>query len=123
MKRNLLILLLVISGAALAKPADTRIRDAKHVALSQCLDENYRRVNPDITPEMMDDRSYLIERYALDNAGVYEKLQKFVTRETRDGHKLTLSLKNPREHTNDVLANCMAFYESPRLDAFVRSLF
>ena len=65
--------------------------------------------------------AFMIERYALDNAGVWKAFQTFVAKETKDFDRLTMSLHPDHAQTaNNVLAQCMNFYESDKLDKYVR---
>lgn len=70
------------------------------------------------------DHSFLVERYALDNAGKWNALRKFVAKETKGFDKLTMSLyPDSAKDGNNVLILCMKFYESEKLDKFAHNLF
>ncbi|MEN0581254.1 hypothetical protein AAIG39_19925 [Phytobacter palmae] len=119
-------LLLTIAVAACctaqAKPKDVTVQDVKHLALKQCLVANYQARTPEgIKAAPSQDASFLVESYALDNAGVWKEFQKFVAKETKNFDKLTMSLHPEHAQTaNNVLAQCISFYESDKLDKYVR---
>ena len=120
------VLLLTVALAACctaqAKPKDVTVQDVKHLALKQCLVANYQARTPEGTQSApSQDASFLVESYALDNAGVWKEFQKFVAKETKNFDKLTMSLHPEHAQTaNNVLAQCISFYESDKLDKYVR---
>jgi len=117
----LLIVLMAMCVGVQAKPKGVTVQDVKHLALKQCLLQNYRDLTPaDTLSAPAHDASFLVESYALGNAGLWDAFQAFVTRETKDFDKLTLSLKDESGKANNVLAQCMTFYESKALDKYVR---
>jgi len=105
-----------------AKPKGVTVLDVKHLALQQCLVANYQARTPEgVRSASSQDASFMTERYALDNAGVWNAFQKFVAKETKDFDRLTMSLHPPHAQTaHNVLAQCMGFYESDKLDKYVR---
>ena len=120
------VLLLTVAIAACctaqAKPKGVTVQDVKHLALKQCLVTNYQARTPEGTQSASSqDASFLVESYALDNAGVWKEFQKFVAKETKNFDQLTMSLHPDHAQTaNNVLAQCMEFYESDKLDKYVR---
>lgn len=107
-----------------AKPKGVTVLDVKHLALQQCLVANYQARTPEgVRSASSQDASFMTERYALDNAGVWNAFQKFVAKETKDFDRLTMSLHPDHAQTaNNVLAQCMGFYESDKLDKYVRKM-
>ncbi|WP_312738241.1 hypothetical protein, partial [Atlantibacter hermannii] len=76
-----------------AKPKGVTVLDVKHLALQQCLVANYQARTPEgVRSASSQDASFMTERYALDNAGVWNAFQKFVAKETKDFDRLTMSL-------------------------------
>lgn len=120
-KTVLLPVLMAMCFGVQAKPKGITVQDVKHLALKQCLSQNYGDLTPaDTFSAPSHDASFKVESYALGNAGVWDAFSQFVSRETQDFDKLTLSLKDESGKANNVLAQCMAFYESQRLDKYVR---
>lgn len=67
------------------------------------------------------DMSFLVKTYALDNAGKWKPFLKFVAKETEGFDRLTMALHpDSAKDANNVLERCMAFYESDKLDKYVR---
>lgn len=116
----MLVIAFGLSAPCLARPKGVTVIQVKNIALQQCLHDSYSRITPDGDGRLRHDSSYLIQRYALDNAGVYQTLQKYVANADKNFHKLTLSLKDESGTANNVFQQCMDFYASPELDAFVR---
>jgi hypothetical protein len=117
----LLTVALAACCAVQAKPKGISVQDVKHLALKQCLLQNYRDLTPSDTFSASDhDASFLVESYALGNAGIWDAFLAFVTRETKDFDKLTMPLKDESGKANNVLAQCIGFYESDKLDKYVR---
>lgn len=121
-KIMLLSVLVAMCFSVQAKPKGITVQDVKHLALKQCLVDNYRDLTPaDTNSAPSHDASFMVESYALGNAGVWDAFLKFVAKETKDYDKLTISLHPDHAQTaNNVLAQCMAFYESDKLDNYVR---
>lgn len=121
-KTVLLSMLVAMCFNVQAKPKGITVSDVKHLALKQCLVGNYRDLTPaDTLSAPSRDASFMVESYALANAGVWDAFVKFVAKETKDYDKLTMSLHPDHAATaNNVLAQCMAFYESDKLDSYVR---
>lgn len=119
-------LLLTVTLAACctvqAKPKGISVQDVKHLALKQCLVANYKARTPeDAQSAPSQDASFIVESYALGNAGVWDDFQKFVGKETKNFDQLTMSLHPDHARTaNNVLAQCIGFYESDKLDKYVR---
>ena len=109
----------LIAAPCAARPKGVTITEVKNIALQQCLNDSYSRA-PDGGGRLRNDRSYLVQRYALDNAGVYRTLEKFVANADKNFHILTLALKDESGTANNVFQQCMDFYASAELDAFVR---
>ena len=118
----LLTIAMVLCCTVQAKPKGITVLDIKHLALQQCLVANYKARTPEgARSAPSQDASFMIERYALDNAGVWKAFQTFVAKETKDFDRLTMSLHPDHAQTsNNVLAQCMNFYESDKLDKYVR---
>lgn len=122
MRSGMLLLAMTLCFTVQAKPKGITVLDVKHLALQQCLVANYKARTPEgerSAPSQ--DASFMIEKYALDNAGVWKAFQKFIAKETKDFERLTMSLHPDHAQTaNNVLAQCMNFYESDKLDKYVR---
>jgi hypothetical protein len=105
-----------------AKPKGITVLDVKHLALKQCLVANYKARTPEgVRSAPSQDASFMVESYALSNAGVWNAFQKFVINETKKFDQLTMSLHPDHAQTaNNVLAQCINFYESKKLDKYVR---
>ncbi|WP_312952779.1 hypothetical protein [Superficieibacter sp.] len=118
----LLSLVMAVSVTAQAKPKGVTVQDVKHLALKQCLQANYKDRTPaEGFSASSHDASFMVESYALGNAGVWEDFLKFVDKETKDFDKLTMSLHpESAKNANNVLAQCMTFYESEALDKYVQ---
>ncbi|EHG7530617.1 hypothetical protein ABL939_17890 [Escherichia albertii] len=121
----LLSLMLVVSYGVQAKQKGISVPDVKYLALKECLTSHYRERTPaDAFFAPGHDHSFLVERYALDNAGKWNALRKFVAKETKGFDKLTMSLyPDSAKDGNNVLILCMKFYESEKLDKFSYNLF
>lgn len=119
-------LLLTVALAACctvqAKPKGISVQDVKHLALKQCLVTNYNARTPEGAQSApSQDASFIVESYALGNAGVWDDFQKFVSKETKNFDQLTLPLHPDHARTaNNVLAQCISFYESDKLNKYVR---
>lgn len=121
----LLSLMLVVSYCVQAKQKGISVPDVKYLALKECLTSHYRERTPaDAFFAPGHDHSFLVERYALDNASQWNTLRKFVAKETKGFDKLTMSLyPDSAKDGNNVLILCMKFYESEKLDKFAHNLF
>ncbi|CAH6662996.1 hypothetical protein [Pseudocitrobacter vendiensis] len=119
-----LSIMLSISCIAQAKPKGITVQDVKHLALKECLTSHYRERTPtDAFSAPAHDSSFLLERYALDNAGKWNAFQKFVAKETKGFSTLTLALHpDSAKDANNIMEQCMSFYESEKLDNYTRSL-
>ena len=121
-KRCAIVILTLVCCTAQAKPKNITVQDVKHMALQKCLNTHYRALTPEGSFMAFNhDVSFLVEGYALANAGLWESFLSYVDRETKGFDKLTMSLKNESGNANNVLAQCLAFYESDRLDRYVRN--
>ncbi|MTH47560.1 hypothetical protein [Intestinirhabdus alba] len=121
-KRWAIAILVLVCCTTQAKPKNITIQDVKYMALQKCLNIHYRALTPEGTFMAFNhDASFLVEGYALANAGLWESFLRYIERETKDFDKLTMSLKNESGKANNVLAQCIAFYESDRLDRYVRN--
>ncbi|WP_126946357.1 hypothetical protein [Xanthomonas sp. BRIP62409] len=116
----LLALSLQVTASAAGAPANRD--DVKAYALQLCLDNNYERSGK-YTSDQLRDRSYLLTTYALDNAkvGATERLHRFVAEQTAGFHRAEVPMKDEarRGPFNRIFAQCMAFYRSPALNAFI----
>lgn len=123
-RKWMLFLVLAVSCSAQAKPKGITAQDVKHLALKECLTSHYRERTPiDAFSAPAHDRSFLFERYALDNAGKWNAFQKFVAKETKGFSTLTLALHpDSAQDANNIMERCMSFYESDKLDKYARSL-
>ncbi|MDR7957511.1 hypothetical protein RIU80_17370 [Salmonella enterica subsp. enterica serovar Gatineau] len=121
-KIMLLSALVAICFSVQAKPTGITVQDVKHLALKQCLVDNYhKRTPPDVFYAPGHDMSFLVKTYALDNAGKWKPFLKFVAKETEGFDRLTMALHpDSAKDANNVLERCMAFYESGKLDKYVR---
>ncbi|EFC7612544.1 TPA: hypothetical protein RY409_003631 [Escherichia albertii] len=124
-RKWILFLVLAVSCSVQAKPKGITVQDVKYLALKECLTSHYRERTPaDAFFAPGHDHSFLVERYALDNAGKWNALRKFVAKETKGFDKLTMSLyPDSAKDGNNVLMLCMKFYESEKLDKFAHNLF
>ncbi len=124
MRTRTLLLTLAIAACCTvqAKPKGITVQDVKHLALKQCLVANYAARTPEGAQSApSQDASFIVESYALGNAGVWEDFQKFVSKETKSFDQLTMPLHPDHARTaNNVLAQCIRFYESDTLDKYVR---
>lgn len=93
------------------------------LALKECLTSHYRERTPaDAFSAPAHDVSFLLERYALDNAGKWNAFQKFVAKETKGFGTLTLALHpDSAKDANNIMERCMSFYESEKLDNYIRN--
>ncbi|MFY2739650.1 hypothetical protein [Pseudocitrobacter faecalis] len=117
-------LVLAVSCSAQAKPKGITVQDVKHLALKECLTSHYRERTPaESFSAPAHDRSFLPERYAFDNAGKWNTFRKFVAKETKGFGTLTLALyPDSAKDANNIMEQCMSFYESEKLDNYARSL-
>lgn len=116
--------MLSMSCIAQAKPKGFTVQDVKHLALKECLTSHYRERTPtDSFSAPAHDHSFLLESYALDNAGKWNAFRKFVAEETKGFGTLTLALHpDSAKDANNIMERCMSFYESEKLDKYARSL-
>ena len=122
-RKWILFLVLAVSCIAQAKPKGITVQDVKHLALKECLTSHYRERTPaDAFSAPAHDVSFLLERYALDNAGKWNAFQKFVAKETNGFGTLTLALHpDSAKDANNIMERCMSFYESEKLDNYIRN--
>ncbi|MBA8499509.1 hypothetical protein HVW15_00480 [Escherichia fergusonii] len=122
-RKWILFLVLAVSCSAQAKPKGITVQDVKHLALKECLTSHYRERTPtDAFSAPAHDRSFLLERYALDNTGKWNAFQKFVAKETKGFSTLTLALHpDSAKDANNIMEQCMSFYESEKLDNYIRN--
>ena len=113
----LLALSLQVTAHAAGKPAN---RDDVNEKTVRPLDAEGSGKD---TADQLRDRSYLLTTYALDNAktGATDRLHRFVAEQTADFHRAEVPMKDEarRGPFNRIFAQCMAFYRSPALNAFI----
>lgn len=103
--------------------------EVKNIALKQCLRDNYNKITPGGDNPLNHDLSYLMENLALGSIADYKtrpetrywELQEYVANAGKNFHKDTLSWLKGEPHimSNTIFEQCMDFYASPELDAFV----
>lgn len=118
-KSTLLIIALLITSALYSQRKED-VKVLKKYALCSCINKNYNRIDStfyssDVT------NSYIIQYYPL-NIDRTKKLIRFIDDNTQDFYKMPPFGSYDAPKANMIFYFCMDFYESKKLDKFVKQL-
>lgn len=120
----LCVLTFSLAGFAHAAPKGPSVERVKQLALKECLDDNYERLQFYKAFDLHD-ASYFVDRVQLDRDGSGRRTQalsNFVKQQTGSFHIGGPPMKNEAGYPiNAIFERCMGFYHSPGLDAFVKN--
>ena len=123
----MLVIAFGLSSPCLAQLKDVTVIQVKNMALQQCLHDSYSRITPGGDSPLNPDHesSYMIQRFIMSSPGNYRtrheeaywRLKEYVANADKNFHKQDRSGMD-----SNIFEQCMDFYASPELDAFVRQL-
>lgn len=116
-------LMCLVATLSHGAPKDPPVERVKQLALKECLDGNYGRMNFYKAFDLHD-ASYFVDRVQLDRDGTDRRtraLSHFVKRHTETFHVGGPPMKNEAGYPiNSIFERCMGFYHSAALDQFIR---
>ncbi|TWP24870.1 hypothetical protein ETU10_02600 [Apibacter muscae] len=99
-----------------------KIKELKSFALSVCIQDNYRKLNPEFDSKDYTN-SFIVGDIVTISTSNLEKLRYFIYDNTKDFYKpIPSSASYEDNNANMVCYNCIEFYNSKKLRKFIKNL-